>query len=170
MANRPDCFSAYLRRRPDTGGMESRAEVGRYLLGGRLPQPGVAAPGEGPFSLLPRERWVPLKPSIRADFLLFLAAPRPGTDSTINSRKGNWKECPRKRACGRQAGRQQDWTPPGHSPGLSFLQPQLTTPSCHLQRNKKRTENRDQAGPEAVLLGLVGSKSTHHRWRHRPCP
>lgn len=74
---------------------------------------------EGPFSLLPRERWVPLKPSIRADFLLFLAAPRPGTDSTINSRKGNWKECPRKRACGRQAGRQQDWTPPGHSPGLS---------------------------------------------------
>jgi hypothetical protein len=118
---------------------------------------------EGPFSLLPRERWVLLKPSIRAGFLLFLAAPRPGTDSTINSRKGNWKECSRKRACGRQAGRQQDWTPPGHSPGLSFLPPQLLTPSCHLQSNERT------AGPEAALLGLVGPKNTH-RWGHRPRP
>lgn len=106
--------------------MEKKAEVGRYQLGGKAPsQPGVAAPEgwsrEGPFSLLPRERWVLFKPSMRTRFLLFPAAPRPGTDSTINSRKGSWKECPRKRACGRRAGRQRDWTPPGHSLGLSFL-------------------------------------------------
>lgn len=136
-----DCFPAYLRGRPDIEGMENRAEIGRYLLGGKVTPAGSK---RRPFQPPPQGEVVLLKPSIRADFLLFLAAPRPGTDSTINSRKGNWKECPRKRACGRQAGRQQDWTPPGHSPGLSFLQPQLTTPSCHLQRNEKgqRTETK----------------------------
>lgn len=108
-------------------GLENKAEVGWEK---RLCQSGwgscsskveVGTGGEDPFSLIPRERWVLLKPSMRASFLLFPAAPRPGTDSTINSRKGNWKECPRKRVCGRQAGRQWDWTPPGHSPSLSFL-------------------------------------------------
>lgn len=115
-----------------------------------------------PFSLLPRERWVLFKPSMRTRFLLFPAAPRPETDSTINSRKGNWKECPRKRACGRRAGRQRDWTPPGHSLGLSFL----LNSNSPLQAvtsigETKGPGDRTKLDPLQPSGGLMGLKETH---------
>lgn len=87
-------------------GMEDRVDVwrgGKVILGwgsccfSRV-EDGVK---EGFFSLFFRERWVLFKFFIRVGFFLFLVVFRFGIDFIINSRKGNWKECFRKRACGR---------------------------------------------------------------------